>query len=144
MNNRKLRKTCPQSLLDFSQGHFRTFRLETFPFLSCVIDAQMSAYVTWRVCFSHPPEVFPVGQFGYAVFGVDFSLQGAETSPLGNVLLAENTCHLEDRPNKSSQQVFQGVIEKQYCIYSLFTCRSQGLLASVAFTGSVTLTHTAP
>lgn len=51
--------------------------------------------------FPYPPEVFPVGQLGYIVFGVDFSLQRAETSPLWNVLFAEHTCHLENRPNKS-------------------------------------------
>lgn len=73
--------------------------------------------------FPYPPEVFPVGQLGYIVFGVDFSLQRAKTSPLWNVLFAEHTCHLENRTNKSLEffmykhtttQVFQALIKKQY------------------------------
>lgn len=45
--------------------------------------------------FPYPPEVFPVGLFGDVVFGVDFSLQGSEASPLRDVFFAEHTCYLE-------------------------------------------------
>ena len=45
--------------------------------------------------FSYPPEVFPVGLFGHAVFGVDVSLQGSKTSPLRDVFFAEHACYLE-------------------------------------------------
>ena len=53
------------------------------------------------LCLSYPPEVFPVGLFGDIVFGVDFSLQGAKTSPLRNVFFAEHACYLEHRQNIS-------------------------------------------
>lgn len=55
-------------------------------------------YILWntRACrFPYPPEVFPVGLFGDVVFGVDFSLQGTEASPLRDVFFAEHACYLE-------------------------------------------------
>lgn len=48
-------------------------------------------------CISYPPEVFPVGLFGDVVFGVDFSLQGPEASPLRDVFFAEHACYLEHK-----------------------------------------------
>lgn len=46
---------------------------------------------------SYPPEVFPVGLLWDIVFGVDFSLQGPEASPLRDVFFAEHACYLEHR-----------------------------------------------
>lgn len=49
------------------------------------------------LCISYPPEVFPVGLFGDVVFGVDFSLQGPEASPLRDVFFAEHACYLQNK-----------------------------------------------
>lgn len=49
------------------------------------------------ILLTYPPEVFPVGLFGDVVFVVNVTLQGPEASSLGNVLFAENACHLGDK-----------------------------------------------
>lgn len=67
----------------------------------CVYTVNLCRYMHVYVCFSYPPEVFPVGLFGDIVFGVDDSLQGAKASPLRNIFFAEHARHLQHRPNTS-------------------------------------------